>query len=68
MLVLERIFQNDKYTIGKLYDGDTYLCDTLEPPKNVNHLVLILVRTESGISIQTSSEEKCRSCCKLTDV
>lgn len=37
MLVLERIFQNDKYTIGKLYDGDTYLCDTLEPPKNVNH-------------------------------
>lgn len=37
MLVLKRIFQNDKYTIGKLYDGDTYLCDTLEPPENVNH-------------------------------
>lgn len=37
MLVLKRIFQNEHYTIGKLYDGDTYLCDTLEPPKNVNH-------------------------------
>lgn len=37
MLVLKRIFQNDKYTIGKLYLNDTYLCDTLEPPKNVNH-------------------------------
>ena len=37
MLVLERIFQNDKYTIGKLYLNDTYLCDTLEPPKYVNH-------------------------------
>ena len=24
MLILERIFQNDKYTIGKLYDGDNY--------------------------------------------
>lgn len=37
MLVLKRIFQNDKYTIGKLYLNDTYLCDTLEPPKYVNH-------------------------------
>lgn len=37
MLLLKRIFQNDKYTIGKLYIGDTYLCDTLEPPVNVNH-------------------------------
>ena len=37
MLVLKRIFQNDKYTIGKLYLDDTYLCDTLEPPKYVNH-------------------------------
>lgn len=37
MLILNRIFQNDSYTIGKLYDGDTYLCDTLEPPVNVNH-------------------------------
>lgn len=37
MLVLKRIFQNEHYTIGKLYVGDTYLCDTLEPPKNVNH-------------------------------
>ena len=37
MLVLKRIFQNDKYTIGKLYINDTYLCDTLEPPKYVNH-------------------------------
>ena len=37
MLVLKRIFQNEHHTIGKLYDGDTYLCDTLEPPKNVNH-------------------------------
>lgn len=37
MLVLKRIFQNEHYTIGKLYDGDTYLCDTLEPPKNADH-------------------------------
>ena len=37
MLVLKRIFQNDKYTIGKLYLNDTYLCDTLEPPQYVNH-------------------------------
>ena len=37
MLVLKRIFQNEHYTIGKLYFGDVYLCDTLEPPKNVNH-------------------------------
>lgn len=37
MLVLKRIFQNDKYTIGKLYLNDAYLCDTLEPPKYVNH-------------------------------
>lgn len=37
MLVLKRIFQNDKYTIGKLYLNGTYLCDTLEPPKYVNH-------------------------------
>jgi hypothetical protein len=37
MLVLKRIFQNDKYTIGKLYLNDTYLCDTLEQPKYVNH-------------------------------
>lgn len=37
MLVLKRIFQNNKYTIGKLYNDDTYLCDTLEPPKYVNH-------------------------------
>ena len=37
MLVLKRNFQNDKYTIGKLYLNDTYLCDTLEPPKYVNH-------------------------------
>lgn len=37
MLVLKRIFQNDKYTIGKLYLNDSYLCDTLEPPKYVNH-------------------------------
>lgn len=37
MLVLKRIFQNDKYTIGKLYLNDTYLCDTLEPPKYVKH-------------------------------
>lgn len=37
MLVLKRIFQNDKYTIGKLYLNDTYLCDTLEPPKYLNH-------------------------------
>ena len=37
MLVLKRIFQNDKYTIGKLYLNDTYLCDTLEPPKYVNN-------------------------------
>ena len=37
MLVLKRIFQNDKYTIGKLYLNDTYLCDTLEPPKYVNY-------------------------------
>lgn len=37
MLVLKRIFQNDKYTIGRLYLGNVYLCDTLEPPKHVNH-------------------------------
>lgn len=37
MLVLKRIFQNDKYTIGRLYYSNTYLCDTLEPPKHVNH-------------------------------
>lgn len=37
MLVLKRKFQNDKYTIGRLYLGNVYLCDTLEPPKHVNH-------------------------------
>lgn len=29
-LVLNRIFLNDKATIGELYVDDTYLCDTLE--------------------------------------
>lgn len=38
MLQLIRIFDNGKYTIGKLYDGETYICDTLEPTKvGVNH-------------------------------
>lgn len=37
MFTLVRTFQNNTYTIGKLYLGGTYLCDTLEPPQNVNH-------------------------------
>lgn len=32
MLRLKRFAYRDKYTIGHLYDGDAYLCDTLEPP------------------------------------
>ena len=29
-LILKRVALNDTYTIGKLYNGTTYLCDTLE--------------------------------------
>lgn len=37
MFTVVRIFQNDKYTIGKMYLGDDYICDVLEPPRNVKH-------------------------------
>lgn len=30
-LILKRKYHNDDYTIGKLYNGMGYLCDTLEP-------------------------------------
>ena len=29
-LLLKRIYTNDKYTIGRLYADDLYICDTLE--------------------------------------
>lgn len=29
-LKLERLYKNDKYTIGKLYINGTYFCDTIE--------------------------------------
>ena len=37
MLTLLRKYQNEKYTIGHLYIGDTKLCDVLEPPVGVPH-------------------------------
>ena len=51
MLVLKRIFQNDKYTIGKLYLNDTYLCDTLEPPKYVNHPCIEKGNVQNRVSV-----------------
>ncbi len=30
-IILKRIAKKKDYTIGKLYIGETYLCDTLEP-------------------------------------
>ena len=37
MLTLKRKYQNEKYTIGHLFIGDTKLCDVLEPPVGVPH-------------------------------
>ena len=31
-LLIKRIFKGTNYTIGKLYENEVYLCDTLEPP------------------------------------
>lgn len=54
MLTLKRIFQNDRYTIGKLMIGDKKLCDTLEPPRNVKHPCI--PQGEYEISYQHSSK------------
>lgn len=50
-LILKRKYFNDDYTIGKLYNGLQYICDTLEP--STHGLVL---KTWSGPKVKLAKE------------
>ena len=36
-ILVERHFYSSEFVVGRCYLGDTYFCDTLEPPAGVNH-------------------------------
>ena len=58
-LILKRIAKKDSYTIGKLYIGEEYLCDTLEPTWR-NLLGIKLPPEMESLHLGRSSDVKAR--------